>query len=507
MTAEGTINKWCTCKDTNGKRLNARCPGLRRSDGKWHTTHGTWIYQLELPRTRDNKRRQLRRSPAASNSRDAAVAERDHAKNLLMLAGDDTLLADEIATMLQAVPSGTPLPDRDTVARRVRAGIPANVSITVADYLTRWITERVMDDNTRSGYDGHIRNYLIPHLGKIRLDRLNVTHLDEMYAKIVARNVEIDAARTSPDRLVRASVKGKKPIGAATMTRIRATLRKALNDAIRKYRYIEFNPARHVELPTAEQAKARLWTDARVREWRKTGIVPYPVMVWTPDQAAAYLDYTEEHDPELYPLYAFVLRRGPRRGEAVGISRPQIDLDEASATITHQIATHKYRPIYKPVKTRTGDRVLALDSDTIDDFQTYNILRAHWEETAGPAWPRTVPVTTPVDGGGYKTIYVDLYFRQPDGSAWHPDTVSERFERNVRKADLPPVGIHDGRHGAATYAKAGGAKMEDIKEQLGHSTIAITADIYTSLLRELERATAENTANVLKRRRRVKQNV
>lgn len=507
MAVEGTISKWCTCKDGDGKRLNAKCPKLRRSDGKWHTTHGTWIYQLELPRTRDGGRRQLRRTPPAGNNRDAAVAERDHAKTLLALAGDDKLLADEIATMLQAVPSGTPLPDRDTVARKVRAGIPTNVTITVGDYLTRWITERVMDDNTRSGYEGHIRNYLLPHLGEIRLDRLNVAHLDDMYAKIVARNVEIVAARTSPDRRVRASVKGRKAISAATMTRIRATLRKALNDAISKYRYIEFNPARHVGLPTAEQAKARLWTDARVREWRATGTVPYPVMVWTPDQAAEFLDYAEEHDPDLYPLYAFILRRGPRRGEAIGISTPQIDLEEATATITHQIATHKYKPIYKPVKTRTGDRVVALDTDTIDDFRAYNVLRAHWQGTAGPAWPRTVPLTTPVAGGGYKTIHVDLYFRQRDGSAWHPDTVSDRFERHVRKADLPPVGIHDGRHGAATYAKAGGAKMEDIKEQLGHSTIAITADIYTSLLSELERATAENTANVLKRKRRVKQNV
>jgi integrase len=503
------ITKQCSCADETGKRLHSKCPKLRRSDGKWHPTHGSWAYQLELPpHLATGARRRLRRVPAAAvNDRTTAENERDHAKTLLLLAGDDKLLADEIATLLQGIPTGVPLPERDQLARRLRAGVPAGCEITVADYLTRWITERIMDDNTRSGYAGHIRNYLIPYLGEIRLDKLNVGHLETMFNKIIARNAEIDAARTSDDIRVRAGVKGVRTVSAATMQRIRATLRKALNDAIRKYRYIEFNPARHVDLPTAEQAKARLWTEARVREWRKTGIVPYPVMVWTPDQAAEFLDHAEEHDPVAYPIYAFILRRGPRRGESIGIARPQIELDipRPVATITHQITTHGYNPVYKKVKSRHGDRIVALDSDTVADLRNYNILRAHWEETLGDAWPETVAVQTPRAGGGYKTIYVDLYFRQPDGSAWHPQGIGDRFERLVRDSGLPPVSIHDGRHGAATYAKAGGATMEDIKEQLGHSTIAITVDIYTSILAETEQANAEATATVLSSRRKRKQ--
>ncbi|MGC4851862.1 tyrosine-type recombinase/integrase [Micromonospora sp. DT4] len=499
------ITKECYCTDETGKRLNSKCPKLRRSDGKWHADHGRWRYQLELPKNpKTGKRRMLRRAPAADNSRTAAINERDHAKTLLQLAGDDKNLADEIAVLLLDVPEHTPLPDRETLARKVGAGIPVGFEITVADYLTRWIEDRIMDEHTRSGYAGHIRNYLIPYLGDLRLDRLNTGHVTAMFKKVIARNTEIDAAKNSDDIRIRASVKGIKPISAATMHRIRATLRKALNDAIGKHRYISHNAAKLAELPAAEQAKARPWTDAHVREWQATGIVPYPVMVWTPDQAAAFLDYAEEHDPILYPVYAFVLRRGPRRGEAVGITKTQIDLDspKPAATITHQITTHDYKPVYKRVKSRHGDRVVALDSDTVADFRNYNILRAHWQETLGDTWPATVMVTTLGEGGGYKTIRVDPYFRQPDGSAWHPDYVSERFERLIRDAGLPPVSIHDGRHGAATYAKLAGAEMEDIKEQLGHSTIQITADIYTSILQETDQTNAENTALVLSSKRK-----
>lgn len=40
-----------------------------------------------------------------------------------------------------------------------------------------------------------------------------------------------------------------------TMHRIRATLRKALNDAIRKHRLIDTNPATYAELPSPDLPK------------------------------------------------------------------------------------------------------------------------------------------------------------------------------------------------------------------------------------------------------------
>ena len=58
---EGSVSKRCTCTE-GGRRLGTRCPKLRRPNGGWNPTHGTWGYQLELPALPGNKRRQLRRS-------------------------------------------------------------------------------------------------------------------------------------------------------------------------------------------------------------------------------------------------------------------------------------------------------------------------------------------------------------------------------------------------------------------------------------------------------------
>jgi hypothetical protein len=46
------------------------------------------------------------------------------------------------------------------------------------------------------------------------------------------------------------------------------------------------------------------------------------------------------------------------------------------------------------------------------------------------------------------------------------------------------------RHGAATLVLAGGTHLKVVSEMLGHSSIGITADTYTSVLPEVARAAA-----------------
>ncbi|WP_285635364.1 tyrosine-type recombinase/integrase [Lentzea sp. NBRC 102530] len=78
--------------------------------------------------------------------------------------------------------------------------------------------------------------------------------------------------------------------------------------------------------------------------------------------------------------------------------------------------------------------------------------------------------------------------------------MSEAFEKIVRTSSLPPIRLHDLRHGAATLALAGGADMKTVQEMLGHSSITITSDIYTSVLPEVAHRAAEAAAKLVPRR-------
>ena len=93
-----------------------------------------------------------------------------------------------------------------------------------------------------------------------------------------------------------------------------------------------------------------------------------------------------------------------------------------------------------------------------------------------------------------------LVFTAGDGRPLVPDHVSRLFARLIKEADLPPIRLHDLRHGAATLALAGGANLKVVSEMLGHSTIAITADTYTSVLSEVAREAAEAAVRLVPRR-------
>lgn len=69
-------------------------------------------------------------------------------------------------------------------------------------------------------------------------------------------------------------------------------------------------------------------------------------------------------------------------------------------------------------------------------------------------------------------------------------------------ADLPPIRLHDLRHGAASLMLAAGVDMKVVQETLGHSSVVLTANTYTLVYTEVATAAAEATARMVPRARR-----
>ncbi|RLK23799.1 site-specific recombinase XerD [Micromonospora sp. M71_S20] len=480
---DGSIFKRCGCRQPDtGKPFGNACPKLRRPNRAWSSEHGHWAYQLELPATGDGRRRQLRR--AGLDSRREAAAELDHARALLALAGHDRRRRTEIADLLQAtVRAGGVLPDIDGVRQRLRGDGPLAQMPTVAEYLIQWVNELTIDANTIRGYESIVRVHLIPHLGQIPLDKLRTGHVRAMFTAIENRNEEIRTAKASTDPGVRATVTGVRLTGPSTRQRIRACLRKAINDALADELIVGSNPAALVKTPASRPLPV-VWEDERVQRWEATGEVPGPVMVWTDTQIVRFLDYAAAHAPDLYPMWHYMAYRGPRRGEACGLRDSDVRLDRRETTINNQIATHGYTTVQKPPKSRAGTRDLMLDAETVKVLAAYKARRAAWQLAAGSSWPDT-----------------GLFFVRPDGQPWHPNAVTQRFRRLVRKAGLPPIRLHDLRHGAATVALDAGVDIKVLAEQLGHSTTTLTRDTYQSVTKELHRSAAEAVARTIDRRR------
>ena len=78
----------------------------------------------------------------------------------------------------------------------------------------------------------------------------------------------------------------------------------------------------------------------------------------------------------------------------------------------------------------------------------------------------------------------------------------------MRASGLPPIRLHDLRHGGATLALASGANLKVVQHTLGHSSIVVTVDTYTSVLPETYHQAATATARlVMARARKTTRNV
>lgn len=517
MRRAGGIAKRCECRGTDGKRLGTKCPQLSKRN------HGNYEIHQELPPGEKRTRRRFRRSGFGGVKE--AEAALDRIRALLDLAGDDEDAARRIGDLLMTVMTERkPIPELTEVQRRLGGGVPLDNAMTVGEWLDTWIESKKTKRRTTNGYRSHIRVHLKPGLGQYRLDRLSVAHVQDFFDAIDEQNEAItaqNAARKEQEARCRwrPGTKGGRPsrevserlaaereklaamppygliTGAATKQRIRATLRAALNGAIRR-QLITFNPAQWVELDSGKRPKAVLWTEQHVEHWRKTGAKPSAVMVWTPTQIGAFLDEAEAS--RLYAFFHLIAFRGLRRGEGVGQDWVNVDLGRKVITIAKEIIVDNWEVFEDDPKTDGSAATIALDSVNVAVLREHRVRqlaeRDAWNEKAAKERAEGKDAQDWTDSG--------KVFVEPDGTWLHPEKVSDEFRRICQRADLPPINLRDLRHCAATLIHAGGGDLHAIKETLRHSGIQLASDTYTSLLKEVDQEIAEKAASLVPRARR-----
>jgi integrase len=392
---KGEVQHRCACAVPHGRT----CPRLRRERG-----HGSWTYRLDLGPGLDargtwRQRRQIRRSGFRTKTEAEAA----------------------LARALVELEDGSRTDDRRT---------------SVSGYLDEWLAARKVDlrPTTWRSYEGHVRLYLRPYLGHLRLGELRTAHVESAYATI-------------------RQLKASRPLKPVTLRRVHATLLSALNEAVRR-RLIAHNPAVHARLERTERPKPR---------------------VWDADTVGAFLSAV--HADRLYALFHLAVLRGLRRGELCGLRWVDVDLDAGVLHVRQQIVQLGYAVALGSPKTRSGTRSVALDVGTMGALRDHRRRQRDEQGVAASAW---------VDSG--------LVFTREDGTALHPEYVTRHFARLVRRADLPMIRLHDLRHTAATLALAAGVEMVVVSRQLGHSSLSITADTYTHVLPVVAADAAERVA-------------
>jgi integrase len=84
-----------------------------------------------------------------------------------------------------------------------------------------------------------------------------------------------------------------------------------------------------------------------------------------------------------------------------------------------------------------------------------------------------------------------------DGRALDPQYITREFQKIRLQEPLPESSFHRLRHSAASLMLAGGADISTVSKLLGHSSIAITADVYAHLVAAIRQRAVDRAANLI----------
>jgi integrase len=351
MSSRGSIYRRCGCREVaSGRQFGPRCPKLDDPD------HGTWYLAVDVPGFAD--------SCARHRVRRGGYPTREAAKQSL-------------AELRR--------PD-------LRAGV--DPSISTGAWLRTWLASRIsLAPISAHGYATHVRLYLEPFLGRIPLSELRTAQIQEMFTQLARHGA--------------AGI----PLSPNTLARVRATLRAALNAAIRDG-LIHDNPARNLELPAPRRPRAVIWTEERIAEWQATGIHP-TIAVWTASQTAQFLHASRTH--RLYAAFHLIALRGLRRAETSGLRWSDIDLQRGILLITHTTQRVGGQLMQCPPKSTSSRRTVILDHTTVTE------LRRHYARQQAEA------ARLHIDPSGY-------VFTNRRGQPLNPDHLYREF---IRAAATP----------------------------------------------------------------------
>lgn len=318
-------------------------------------------------------------------------------------------------------------------------GLPVAADLqTVGDYLTAWLTDikPTMKARTFERFDELIHLHLIPELGKIRLEKLSPSHVQNLLGSKLAEG-----------------------LSASTVVSIRNVLRNSLNRALR-WGLVARNAATLADAPRIEHP---------------------PVRVLSVDEARRLIDAA--HSERFEALYSVALALGLRKGEICALTWHNLDLERAQLTIVNSLQRIRDRHANDgpkthleivETKTQKSQRTISIPQYAVRALRAHHVRQMEARLLAGALWHEQ-----------------GLVFANPTGGPIEPVLFHRDFQRVLKKAGLPRIKFHALRHSAASLMLAQGVPLKTIQEILGHSSIAVTSAFYAHLGDELKRTAAD----------------
>lgn len=306
-------------------------------------------------------------------------------------------------------------------------------AMRLIDWLHIWQTEYLtsVKPSTAYLYRRDIELYIIPALGRYRLNELNPTVIQRFY-----------------NGLLKPRKNDAKALAPKTVKDIHGVLHQALEQAVQNGE-LEKNPSDACKLPKISKKEIKPLEEAQV---------------------ITFLSLIEGHVHEY--LYKITLFTGLREGEVLGLTWDCVDFKNGFLTIRQQLRKEQkkggeyYFSTPKNGKTRT----LSISPSVIQLFRYQQQKQLLMMSDAGTAW-----------------INTNLVFTNSKGERLSYRTAYDCFKRVVKKMGASELRFHDLRHTYAVISIKNGDDIKTVQNNLGHATASFTLDVYGHVTEQMKR--------------------
>ncbi len=225
--------------------------------------------------------------------------------------------------------------DRETVAKKLTQAVADRDrglvfdagSLTVGDYLDRWLNDSVKGSVKRRTYEGYasiVARHLKPAVGSVKLAKLTPPHVQRLY---------------------RAKLDGG--LSPTTVQHLHTTLYKALKQAVR-WKLIQRNVCEAVTVPRRDSPEMR------------------PL---TPEEARRFV-YAASGD-RLEALWILAISTGMRQGELLGLRWRDVDFQRRVVRINQTLVTGSGSQTFEKPKTKSSRRSISLTRRALQALQAH----------------------------------------------------------------------------------------------------------------------------------------
>jgi integrase len=309
-------------------------------------------------------------------------------------------------------------------------------TVTVEEYLTRWLTDSVRDtvrNTTFERYEQITRKHIVPEVGRVKLKALTPANVRGLYRK------KLEAG-----------------LSARTVQYVHVTLHKALKQAVRDG-LVPRNSTEAVKPPQV----------------RREEICPL-----APEQVRML--FKAAKGDRLEALYVLAVTTGLRQGDLLGLKWDDVDMEAGTLSVRRTLTTAKGGPVLSPPKTKGSRRTVKLSQMALEALRSH-LARQLEENGVGSLWREN-----------------GLIFASEVGEPLdRRDLTTHRFKPLLKRSGLPKIRFHDLRHTCATLLLSKNVNPKIVSEMLGHATIAITLDTYSHVLPTMQESAAKAMEDAL----------